>query len=250
MEINQLGKEFYTHARAEAVGKALSEGDVTRFYGLAGSSAAILLSSLPRKKNVPMLVVGDSADDAGYLYHDLSRLLGEEKVVLFPSGYKRDIRYGQVDAPSQILRTEALGRVNAGNGLHAVVTYPEALAEKVAAAAEVEEGTLRLATGGTHDLRDIEKWLRDNGFREVDYVYEPGTYAIRGSILDIFGYSYELPYRVDFFGDEIDSIRSFNVETQLSEEKIHTRFSAACLRRQFLRLQTAPHPPPSAPHSR
>lgn len=232
MEINQLGKEFYTHARAEAVGKALSEGDVTRFYGLAGSSAAILLSSLPRKKNVPMLVVGDSADDAGYLYHDLSRLLGEEKVVLFPSGYKRDIRYGQVDAPSQILRTEALGRVNAGNGLHAVVTYPEALAEKVAAAAEVEEGTLRLATGGTHDLRDIEKWLRDNGFREVDYVYEPGTYAIRGSILDIFGYSYELPYRVDFFGDEIDSIRSFNVETQLSEEKLKSIAVSANVARQ------------------
>lgn len=220
MELNQLSKEFYTRVRREAVKKALSGKGVARFYGLAGSSAAMLLSSM--QTSGPILVVGDSADDAGYLYHDLVRLIGEDKVVIFPSGYKRDIRYGQVDAPSQILRTESLGRISAGGGLHAVVTYPEALAEKVATADDVEVGTMRLNKGGIMDIRDIEKWLRDNGFKEVDYVYEPGTYAIRGSILDIFGYSYELPYRIDFFGDEIDSIRSFNIETQLSEQKFDT----------------------------
>ena len=171
-----------------------------------------------------MLVIGDSLDDAGYLYHDLSRVLSESAVLMFPSGYKRSIKYGQVDPPSQIMRTEVLNHWFDDPSLRYVVTYPEALAEHVATRDTIEAHTLQLAVGSTVDLAETEKWLRENGFQEVDYVYDPGHFAVRGSILDIYGYSCEEPFRIDFFGDEIESIRTFNIETQLSESK-HDRIS-------------------------
>lgn len=186
---------------------------------MAGSSPAMLFASMDFDSS-PMIIVGDSADDAGYLYHDLTRLIGDDAVMYFPSSYKRDIKYGQLDGPSRILRTETLSRWMAADTLRYVVTYPEALAEKVASAKDVSGHTITLSTKVPVDLTATQQWLRDNGFKEVDYVYEPGQWAVRGSILDIFGYSNELPYRLDFFGDDIDSIRTFNIETQLSEQKL------------------------------
>lgn len=222
MDLQGIRKLFLSQAREEAVAAALKSRNraAAGFYGLAGSSAAMLLSSLATGKGLPLLVVGDSLDDAGYLYHDLTRILGEESVAIFPSGYKRDIKYGQVDPPNQILRVEALNRWNEGKKLRVLVTYPEALAERVASKETLDRHTLHLSVGDAPGLTNAEKWLKDNGFNEVDYVYEPGTFAIRGSILDIFGYSHELPFRIDFFGDDIDSIRTFNIETQLSQERL------------------------------
>lgn len=220
MNIQELSEIFMTERRRSALKKALDGGSrIISLYNLAGSSAAMLLSQTD-SGGVPALVVGDSLDDAGYLYHDLSRILGEDAVLMFPSGYKRDIRYGQPDPPNQILRTEALNRWYGDRSPRFVVTYPDALAEKVAPKEVMERHTLHLKKGEETDLTETAKWLRDNGFTEQDYVYEPGHFAIRGSILDIFGYSNELPFRIDFFGDEIDSIRTFNIETQLSETRL------------------------------
>jgi len=187
--------------------------------GLAGSSAAIAIASLPKSQQ-PIVVIGNDADDAGYLYHDLSRLIGEDRIAILPSGYKRSIRYGQIDSPAVILRTEALGRMASDPTLRFVISYPEALAEQVASKEELSKGTINLKVGETFDFTELQCRLRENGFTEQDYVYEPGHFAVRGSILDIFGYSSELPYRIDFFDDEIDSIRTFNIETQLSETKL------------------------------
>lgn len=221
MTIQQLSEEFLSATRREALRKALGgKASVVSVYNLAGSSPAMMLGAMPARK-VPTVVVGDSLDDAGYLYHDLSRLVGEDKVLMFPSGYKRDIKYGQVDPPSQILRTEALNMWHSDRAPRYVVTYPEALAEKVARREVIDKHTLHLRKNTEIDLTETIKWLRENGFLEVDYVYEPGQFAARGSILDIFGYSHELPFRIDFFGDEIDSIRTFNIETQLSERKLN-----------------------------
>ena len=202
--IQQLCDEFMSSRRREALQKALGgETAIISVYNLAGSAPAMMLAALhPRK--VPTVVVGDSLDDAGYIYHDLSRILGEDRVLLFPSGYKRDIRYGQVDPPSQILRTEALNQWHSDRAPAYVVTYPEALAEKVARREVIDRHTLHLRKDRETDLPATIDWLRQNGFQEVDYVYEPGQFAARGSILDIFGYSHELPFRIDFFGDEID----------------------------------------------
>lgn len=212
---------FMTPARRRALGAAMKSSDVVDACGLGGSAPAMMIAGLlSDRKARPMIVVGDDADDAGYLYHDLSRLLGENAVAMFPSGYKRDIKYGRPDEPARILRTEALNAWGQPGGLRALVTCPEALAERVASRDTLDGHTLRLAVGESHDLSEVVHRLRDNGFTEVDYVYEPGQFAVRGSIVDIFGYSHEQPYRIDFFGDDIDSIREFNIETQLSEQKL------------------------------
>ena len=220
MTLSELEKKIMTAARRRALDSLLDADAAHRtVYSAAGSSAAVAITAMKRGQ-APALIVASDADDAGYLYHDISRLVGEDAVTLMPSAYKRDIRYGQVDPPSVILRTETLRRLASDSTLAFVVTYPEALAEQVASRDDIADDTISLSTGTTVDLSDLQKKLRDRGFVEVDYVYEPGHFAVRGSIIDIFGYGSELPYRVDFFGDEIDSIRTFNIETQLSESRL------------------------------
>lgn len=219
--MSQLGisEIFRTPQRRRALDKMLvGKSLCCSAYSLAGSAPALLFAGMTPRKS-PTLIIGDSLDDAGYLYHDLSRILGEDAVLMFPSGYKRDIKYGQIDAPSQILRTEVLNHWHTDSRLRYVVTYPDAIAERVASKETIARHTLSLKQGAIVDVEDTLKWLRENGFVEVDYVYEPGHFALRGSILDIFGYSNELPYRIDFFGDEIDSMRTFNIESQLSEQR-------------------------------
>lgn len=222
-QLTAIASEFMAGSRSKAVNTALEKGaHRVCATSVAGSSAAMLLSSLANGPT-PLLVVGDSLDDAGYLYHDLSRMLGDDAVLMLPSGYKRAIKYGQPDPPSQILRTEALGAWHTKNSpVKIVVTYPDALAERVAPPQIIADHTLHLDLKTPIHPTDVIKWLRENNFQEVDYVYEPGHFAHRGSILDIFGYSHELPFRIDFFGDDIDSIRTFNIETQLSQEKIQS----------------------------
>lgn len=217
MNIEDISKLVLTSERRKAL-KALVKEQGAGVYSLAGSSAAMMLTAIPSPNN-PLIVVGDSLDDAGYLYFDLCRIAGDSKVAFMPSGYRRDIKYGQPDPPNQILRTETLRRLSAG-GLGFLVTYPEALAETVASKEELTAQTMTLRKGMTIDMNDVSAWLFDNGFNRVDYVYEPGQFAVRGSIFDIFSYACEQPVRLDFFGDDIESIRLFNVETQLSESKV------------------------------
>ncbi len=222
MTLTEVEKLFMTEARRRALASLVS-GKATHpaLCSVAGSAAPMAIAGIALKAGRPMLVVGADPDDAGYLYHDLARLAGEESVVFFPSGYKRDIKYGQVDAPSVILRTEALRRLGSADPtLKYVVTCPEALAEQVASREQIDRDTVRVETGGRYDMTELQQRLIGLGFKEVDYVYEPGHFAVRGSILDVFGYGAELPYRVDFFGDEVDSIRVFNIETQLSENRL------------------------------
>lgn len=221
MKLSDIVKFYANGARSKAISAFVKDKKVRRFnvVNVAGSSLSIMLSQLPSTK-APILVIGDTADDAGYIYHDLSRVVGEKAIAFFPSAYKRDIKYGQIDPPSEILRTDALSRWHSDNSLRFVITYPKALAERVAPRESIDNSTLQLAKGKEYDLVQLQQWLRDNGFVRQDYVYEPGQYAVRGSIIDIFGYNFELPYRIDFFGDEVESIRTFDIETQLSREKL------------------------------
>jgi transcription-repair coupling factor (superfamily II helicase) len=219
MTLGELSDIIPSKARRDALDALLADRKTSRINAtsLAGSAVAMTLAAIkPRRQ--PLLVIADDADDAGYIYHDLSRILGEDAIAIFPSAYRRDIRFGRVDAPSEILRSEALSRWHTDQRLRAVITSPEALAEKVASRDSIAAATLQLQKGREYDLTATQKWLRDNDFNQVDYVYEPGQFAVRGSILDIFGFSFELPYRIDFFGDEVESIRTFDIETQLSRE--------------------------------
>lgn len=221
MNLSEIGQLFLSPQRQNAIATLLSDKKtkIKTFCGLSGSSVAVFFAALPKQKH-PVIVVGNDADDAGYIYSDLVAMLGDDAVKIFPSGYKRSIRYGVLDADGQIKRTEALNLWDVDKRLRYVVTYPEAIAERVASRDTIDRHTLRVKVNALLDLTDTMKWLRDNAFVEVDYVYEPGQFAVRGSILDIFGFSHDYPFRIDFFGDEIDSIRSFNIETQLSESRL------------------------------
>ncbi|MBQ4291456.1 MAG: transcription-repair coupling factor [Muribaculaceae bacterium] len=222
MTLHDILPLFLTPSRRKAVEALVAARDKEQIglYGLAGSSPAALFAGLDGLQNGPMLIICSDIDDAGYLYNDIAKFVGENRTLIFPSGYRRAIKYGQPDPPSEILRTEVLRQWHTNPDLLCVVTFPEALAEKVATAEMVNEKTLSLNIDEPVDLTVTLKWLLDNGFNRVDYVYEPGQFAVRGSILDVFGYSNEKPYRLDFFGDDIESIRTFNIETQLSESKL------------------------------
>ena len=169
-----------------------------------------------------LLVVMNDLDDAGYVYHDLTQMMGEEQVLFFPSSYKRAIKYNQKDAGNEILRTEVLTKLSTLNSQLStvIVTYPDAMAERVVSKKEVNENTLAVKVGEEFDISELEKRIFELGFERTDYVYEPGQFAIRGSIVDVYSFSSDMPYRIDFFGDEVDSIRSFDVQSQLSQGKV------------------------------
>jgi len=186
--------------------------------GLLCSSAPTFFAAVQDKLDLSVLFVLDDADEAGYFYHDLTQMLGQENVFFFPSSYRRAIKYGQRDAANEILRTEVLARLSAGNHIY-IVTYPDALAELVVSKQHLDDRILKLEVGQQIALTDVVHTLRDFELSETDYVYEPGQFAVRGSILDVYSYSCEYPFRIDFFGDEIDTIRTFNIEDQLSKDK-------------------------------
>ena len=188
--------------------------------GLAGSSCPLVFAAMAGSIKSPVLFILRDDEEAGYFYHDLTQLLGTDTVFFFPSSYKRAVKYGQRDAANEILRTEVLTAIDAvEGGCPFVVTYPTALAEMVVSKKNMTENTLSLAVSQVIEITDVQKYLSEQGFHAVDYVYEPGQFAVRGSIIDVYSFNSELPFRIDFFGDEIDTIRTFEVETQLSKDR-------------------------------
>lgn len=220
MKIQDVYKVYGRSPQAEAFFDLLGKKSVHSIFlqGLLCSSASMFFASLQGRLRRSVLFVLDDADEAGYFYHDLTQMVGQERVFFFPSSYRRAVKYGQRDAANEILRTEVLARLSSGNNLY-IVTYPDALAELVVAKQSLDERILKLSVGQQIAMSDVVHTLREYELTETDYVYEPGQFAVRGSILDVYSYSCEFPFRVDFFGDEIDTIRTFDVETQLSKDK-------------------------------
>lgn len=186
--------------------------------GLESSSLALFFASVlsTGKITKKLLFILDDEEEAGYFYNDLRVLLDVEKLLFFPSSYRRAIKYNQKDAANEILRTDTLTKISAQPEF-TIVSYPEAVAEKVLSKSELNDNSLSVTNGQHFDFAMLESWLEQHGFLKVDYVYEPGQYAIRGSIIDIYSFASEMPFRLDFFGDEVDSIRFFDVQSQLSE---------------------------------
>ena len=225
MEIKELVNQYAKHPGVKALGRVLCDGKNRQVCldGMQASAMPLVFASLsvakPQALNAPFVFVADDQEEGGYLYHDLVQMLGEDSVLFFPSSFRRAIRYGQKDAANEILRTEVLSRIANGKLPLFVVTFPDALCELVVSHEELEDQTQVLHKGERIDITFLQDVLVDFGFQRTDYVYEPGQFAVRGSIVDIYSFSSEYPYRVDFFGDEIDSIRTFEVQTQLSLSK-------------------------------
>ena len=250
MEIREISNVYTALPQCGAFLKAISDESVRRVFlsGLLASSAPVFFSAVAERvngkknsklktqncdapsqqfktqnsklKTLTAVFVLQDNEEAGYFYHDLTQILGTENVLFFPSSYRRAVKYGQRDAANEILRTETLSRLSAqtaGDALY-VVTCPEALSELVVSKRRLDERTINIAVGDIVDFADLGRKMREFGFKEVDYVYEPGQFAMRGSIIDVYSYSSELPFRIDFFGDEVDTIRTFEVADQLSKD--------------------------------
>ena len=227
MNIQELSQLYAHMPQVAALAKVMGDSKSRNIFldGLLASSSALLFGSLTTKCKTKIMFVMQDADEAGYLYHDLTQILGDKQVLFFPSSYRRAVKYGQKDSANEILRTETLCEIKneednkKKNSSLFIVSYPEAMAELVVSHNSMDSRMLTLAKGEEKPMNDIVSTLRDFGFSEVDYVYEPGQFARRGSILDVFSFSSEYPFRIDFFGDEIDTIRTFEVENQLSKDK-------------------------------
>ena len=225
METEEILKIFTGHPGVEALCALREEGGKKKasLEGLTGSSAALVLAGLKLKEPAQtFMVVMNDAEEAGYFYHDLMQMTNDNTTLFFPSSFRRAMKYGQEDDANRILRTEVMSRLanrRRKEGLM-IVTYPDAIAEKVASQNDLEKKTITVSVGDRIERDKIEKRLAELKFKEVSYVYEPGEYAVRGSLIDIFSFSSEYPYRIDFFGDEVESIRTFEVESQLSKERV------------------------------
>ena len=227
MDIQKLQEIYTKHPGVKALATNLETQKTIQLAGLQGSSASLVFAALKslNKRDYPFLFILDDEEEAGYFYNDLTQILGQEQVLFFPCSYKRAIKYGQRDAGNEILRTEVLTKLSTppsrelAGGLY-IVTYPQALAELVITKKQLNDQTLSLQKGEQVDIIFVQETLIAFGFKRVDYVYEPGQFAVRGSIIDVYSYSCEYPYRIDFFGDEVDSIRTFEVQSQLSKTKL------------------------------
>ena len=220
MTISELQSVYAAHPNTKGLATIIKDGGIKTVYvdGVHASCMSLFFSAFIKENPSVYVFVLNDNEEAGYFYHDMVQANGDADILFFPSSYRRAIKYGQKDAANEILRTEVLSRLEKRDNV-AVVTYPEALAEKVVSKKLLTDKTVSLKVGQNIETDTIAAQLVSLGFDHVDYVYEPGQFATRGSILDVFSFASEFPYRIDFFGDEIDSIRTFEVESQLSKEK-------------------------------
>ena len=227
MQISELLSLFTSHPGVSALRHLLSRKTPRRLQlcGLQGSAAPMIFAALAQQKKKqasPWFFILNDEEEAGYFYHDLRQLCGDENVLFFPSSYRRAAKYARRDAANDILRTEVLNRLTTQETTERplmIVNFPAAITEKVAAKKTLTEQSFTIKEGDTFDLTKLSEKLLELGFRRCDYVYEPGEFAVRGSILDVFSFSSEHPYRIDFFGDDVESLRTFEVQTQLSAER-------------------------------
>lgn len=217
--LEKYRQSTYTAALAKALHGARPK---IHLKGLIGSADAMVAVACFQLHEKPMIFVLPTHEDASYFLSDLEGLL-DRQVLFFPSSYRKSFDFTQTDSAHVLQRAETLNALNHTSELAGmVVTYPEALAEKVINRNDLDKNTLVITQNSKLDIDFINEFLQEYEFERVDFVYEPGQYAIRGGIVDIFSFSNDLPYRIEFFGDEIESIRTFDIESQLSVSKIHT----------------------------
>ncbi len=191
----------------------------TEVSGLVGSSLSLVISQLFKSTEAPFLLILNDKEEAAYHLNDLENLLGDQHVLFYPGSYRRPYQIEETDNANVLLRSEVLNRINSRKKPALIVTYPEALFEKVVTRKELERNTLKLIVGNDLSIDFVNEVLFEYKFKRTDFVTEPGEFSVRGGILDVFSFSNDEPYRIEFFGDEIESIRTFDVETQLSLEQ-------------------------------
>ena len=221
MSKQNIVNQYQKSANISQLIKALQQ-DKNHFQitNLVGSSLSFVISETFKKSEKPYLLIFNDKEEAAYYLNDLEQLLGEKNVLFYPGSYRRPYQIEETDNANVLLRSEVLNRINSRKKPAIIVTYPTALFEKVVTKKELEKNTLKVAVGENLSLDFVNEILFEYKFTRVDFVTEPGDFSVRGGIIDVFSFSNDEPYRIEFFGDEIDSIRTFDVETQLSKEKL------------------------------
>ena len=218
MKENEITGLFGNHPNLEGLLRAFGDAgsERIRLEGLTGSSKAIIVAGVFLRTMNTHLVIIPEKEDAAYFYNDLVSLVGDDAVFFFPSTYKRSVQYWQTEPANIVLRTEVLNHLASGKRKSIIVSYPESVMELVVSKSNLKKNTFHIKKGDKISLEFLEEMLQEYHFTRTDFVYEPGQYSIRGSIADLFSFSSENPYRIDFFGEEVDTIRSFNTDDQLS----------------------------------
>jgi len=223
LSFSALLQQYEHHEGLHQLVSGCRENNAGQLYlhGLSGSSASVLAGIAASQTENSFLFILDDREAAAYFFDDLQQLFPTENILFFPSSYKRSAKYRQKDSAGTILRTKTLNQISSGQKA-VIVSYPEAISEKVISTKHLGENTLSIKKGENLSIDFVNEVMVTYGFELVDFVYEPGQYSIRGSIVDIYSFAAESPFRIDFFGDEVDSIRLFDIETQLSGEKIQS----------------------------
>jgi len=192
----------------------------THIKGLIGSSLSFVISQTFKQADKPFLLIFNDKEEAAFYLNDLEQLLNSKDVLFYPGSYRRPYQIEETDNANVLLRSEVLNRINSRKKPAIIVTYPDALFEKVVTRRELEKNTLKVSVNDNLSIDFVNEILFEYKFKRVDFVTEPGEFSVRGGIVDVFSFSHDEPYRIEFFGDEVDSIRTFDVETQLSTEQI------------------------------
>lgn len=212
----ELSQHFAQSSQVGKLGEAIAHSQNIQAKGLIGSALSFVISALFKEQERPVLVILNDKEEAAYYLNDLEQLRKEENVLFYPGSYRRPYQIEETDNANILLRAEVLNRINSRKKPALIVTYPDALFEKVVTRKELDRQTLKVSVGDKLSLDFINEMLFEYKFKRVDFVTEPGEFSVRGGIVDVFSFSHDEPYRIEFFGDEVDSIRTFDVEDQLS----------------------------------
>jgi transcription-repair coupling factor (superfamily II helicase) len=212
---------FAQSSLTRKLGNAIANSENhTTISGLVGSSLSLVLAHVFKTSELPFLLIFNDKEEAAYHLNDFENLLGDQNVLFYPGSYRRPYQIEETDNANVLLRSEVLNRINSRKKPAIIVSYPEALFEKVVTRKELEKNTLKVSVNDNLSIDFVNEVLFEYRFKRTDFVTEPGEFSVRGGILDVFSFSNDEPYRIEFFGNDVDSIRTFDVETQLSLEQL------------------------------
>ncbi len=221
MSKSSLSQSYAQALQTQNLQTAITSSQVKcHLKGLVGSSLSLVISEVFKASELPFLLIFNDKEEAAFYLNDLEILLNDKDVLFYPGSYRRPYQIEETDNANVLLRAEVLNRINSRKKPAIVVTYPDALFEKVVTRRELEKNTLKISVGDELSIDFVNEVLFEYKFKRVDFVTEPGEFSVRGGIVDVFSFSHDEPYRIEFFGDEVDSVRTFDVETQLSTDQI------------------------------
>ncbi len=224
MSKSTIAQKFAKSLQQQKLGDFIASSEKinskVQLKGLVGSALSYVISNAFEEAESPFLLIFNDKEEAAYYLNDLEQLMGDKNVLFYPGSYRRPYELEETDNANVLLRAEVLNRINSRKKPALIVTYPDALFEKVVTRKELEKSTLKISVNDQLSLDFVNEVLFEYKFKRVDFVTEPGEFSVRGGIIDVFSFSNDEPYRIEFFGDEVDSIRSFDVETQLSTDKV------------------------------